>query len=277
MIRQDFIKSLYTQFNLQKREVDLLLCHMLKINTAGLYIYDKKISIELKQQIIDKLKQRENGMPLAYITGIKQFWTLDLKVNQDTLIPRPETEQIVEIVIQQTEKDFNGKILDLGTGTGAIALSLAQERPSADVLATDISTKSLRVAEYNKNNYDLNNVRFLKSDWFNSITDEKFDYIISNPPYIAENDPHLAELGYEPILALTAKKNGLSDLYMIIQQAKKYLKQNGMIILEHGYDQHQQVQDYLRKNCYNFVKTHYDLCRTPRITTANFQKVAINN
>jgi len=277
MTTHHFLKNLYSQFDLAKREVDLLLCYMLKINTAGLFVYDKKISKELRQHIIDKLKLREKGMPLAYITGIKQFWTLDLKVNQHTLIPRPETEQIIEIVLQQTEKDFNGTILDLGTGTGAIALSLAQERPLADITATDISAKSLQVAEFNKNNYALNNVSFLESNWFSGITDEKFDYIISNPPYIAENDPHLTDLKYEPISALTAKEDGLFDLFLIIRQARSYLKHNGMIILEHGYDQHQRVQNYLRENRYNCVKTHYDLSRTPRITTANFQKVAINN
>jgi release factor glutamine methyltransferase len=276
MTTHHFIKNLYSQFNLQKREVDLLLCHMLKINTAGLFVYDKEIPTKLRQQISDKLKLRENGMPLAYISGSKQFWTLDLKVNQHTLIPRPETEQIIEIVLQQTEKGFNGKILDLGTGTGAIALSLAQERPLAKITATDISTKSLQVAEFNKNKYKLNNVNFLQSNWFDGITHAKFDYIISNPPYIAENDPHLSDLSYEPIMALTAKENGLSDLVHIIQQAKKYLKYGGMIVLEHGYNQHLQVQKHLQENCYNSVNTHYDLSRTPRITTANFQKVAIN-
>lgn len=272
MKTNQFITGLYPQYKLEKREIDLLLCHMLEINSAALMIYDRDIPVDLRKEIIKNLNRRNDGMPLAYITGSKQFWTLDLKVNQHTLIPRPETEQIIEIVLQQTDKNYKGDFLDLGTGTGAIALSLAQERPLSQIIATDICSKSLKVAQYNKNKYALTNVTLMISHWFDQIKQKKFDYIVSNPPYISENDPHLKYLKYEPNTALTAKDNGLADLLHIIQISKKYLKPNATIILEHGYNQHLQVQSFLQQNCYINVKTHYDLSRTPRITTANFLK-----
>lgn len=260
----------YQNLILDKREIDLILCHVLNINSAGLYIYNKEVTSNQKIQILDFCKQRINGVPFAYITGQKAFWTLDLKVNKHTLIPRPETELLVELILETTKEDFNGSILDLGTGTGAIALSIASERPQAKISAIDFSSECIKVAEYNKTKHGINNVDFYQSHWFKSVMENKFDIIVSNPPYIDEQDQHLQALKFEPISALTAKNNGLHDLFHIINRATKYLKTNGSLMLEHGYDQHQLVQKRLTELSYKNVKTHNDLAGIPRITTAKF-------
>ena len=265
---KEFIKDLYQNSSLEKREIDLILCYVLNINTAALFIFNQQIPAEQQQNILHLLQQRHHGKPLAYITGKKAFWTLDLKVNQHTLIPRPETEQIVELVLQWANTDFSGKLLDLGTGTGAIALSIAQERPEAQITAIDFSQECVEIAKHNQQKHALNNVTVFQSDWFKQVGNDKFDFIVSNPPYIAENDQHMHELKYEPASALTAKNNGLADLLHIIQQAPTYLHKNGFILLEHGYDQHRQVQKYLAENNYRNIKTHKDLAGIPRITSA---------
>lgn len=264
------IDMLYQNINLERREIDLILCHVLNINTAGLFIYNKKISPTQQQKIIEHCQQRIDGMPFAYITGHKAFWTLDLKVNKHTLIPRPETEILVEIVLEKTKSNFSGCVLDLGTGTGAIALSIAIERPNANISAIDFSSECIKIAEHNRQKYSIQNVSIFQSHWFENIENEKFDIIVSNPPYIQEDDKHLPALKYEPISALTAKKNGLADLFHIIDQAKNYLTNEGLLMLEHGFDQQPIIQQYLIKSCYKNVKTHNDLAGIPRITTAEF-------
>ncbi|MCF6318691.1 MAG: peptide chain release factor N(5)-glutamine methyltransferase [Proteobacteria bacterium] len=272
MKAQTFFQSLYQQFNCDlncdKREVDLIICHVLNLNTAGLFVCEKELSLKEKQQITKLLKQRIQGKPLAYITGIKPFWNLDFKVNKHTLIPRPETELIVELFLKWTDEDYTGKILDLGTGSGAIALSIANERPNCQVTATDLSPECIQIAKYNQQKHKITNADIFQSDWFNQITATKFDYVISNPPYIAEGDIHLDNLSYEPISALTALDNGCKDLKTIIENARNYLTVGGKLMLEHGYDQHDQVQVLLRKNGYTDIFTHNDLAGIPRITSA---------
>jgi release factor glutamine methyltransferase len=268
MTTNKFIQNLYQQFNLNKSEIDIVLCYVLNINTAQLFIYDKQISTKTQQTIIDVLKQRTDGKPMAYITGTKHFWTLDLIVNQHTLIPRPETELIVELILKWTTDNFSGKILDLGTGTGAIALSIAQLRPLAKISAIDSSKECVNTAQLNQKKYTLDNVKIYQSNWFVNIANEKFDFIVSNPPYIAEDDKHLEALKYEPITALSAKNNGFSDLEHIIQKAQLYLKSGGTLLLEHGYNQSQTIQKMLSENNYTCIKSHHDLAGIPRVTTA---------
>ena len=270
-----FIKDLYHRFVIDKREIDLILCHVLNVNTAGLYIYENEIPEASKQKITQLIKERVNGKPLAYIIGYKEFWNLNLKVNRHTLIPRPETELIVELILKWTDKNYSGQILDLGTGTGAIALSIANERPESNITAVDFSNECVKVAQYNQKKYSLDNVKIFQSDWLSKINNQ-FDYILSNPPYVAENDPHLANLGYEPITALTAKNEGYADIEHIIKESKDYLNNNGTILLEHGYNQSQTVQKMLLKNNYCKIQTHNDLADIPRITTAQFQNIAID-
>jgi release factor glutamine methyltransferase len=266
-----FIKNLYHNSSLEKREIDLIICHVLEINTAALFIFEDKITENQQQQINTKLQQREKGLPLAYITSSKAFWTLDLSVNKHTLIPRPETELIVELVLQLSNSDSSDRLLDLGTGTGAIALSIAQERPLMDITAVDYSSQCLHIAEINRNKYQLDNVKLLPSNWFAKLGHEKYHFIVSNPPYIAADDPHIAGLSFEPISALVAKNKGLADLQHIIQQARKHMYAGAYILLEHGYDQQQNVQAFLHESGYTQIQTHKDLAGIPRITTAQHE------
>lgn len=265
-----FFQSLYQQFNLSKREINLILCHALNINTAALFIFEKNIAKVQQIHITNLLQQRQDGKPFAYITGFKEFWNLTLKVNQHTLIPRPETELIVELILKWTNKKFTGNILDLGTGTGAIALSIASERPVSHITAIDYSSECVEIATLNRNKYKLKHVDIFRSNWFESVRSDDYDFIISNPPYIAENDPHLSDLKYEPISALTAKDNGLQDIDLIISQARNYLNNKGKILLEHGYNQKEDVQSLLKHYGFNDIETHNDLAKIPRVSSATW-------
>ncbi|MFK8011839.1 MAG: peptide chain release factor N(5)-glutamine methyltransferase [Marinicellaceae bacterium] len=270
MNKNKLFNEIYQKFNLERREVELIVCHVLKINSAKLIIYDESISESQHKSILKFCQQRHDGKPFAYITGIKDFWSLELKVNQHTLIPRPETETLVELALEKTHKDFNGCILDLGTGSGAIALSLAKERPKAKITAVDFSSECIAIAEFNKNKHAIENADFILGNWFDNLENNKYDIIVSNPPYVEENDEHLKDLSYEPMTALTAKNKGLADLFHIITNAQSYMKKGGWLILEHGYNQHERVQQHLLANHYKNVKSYKDLAGTPRITTAEF-------
>ncbi len=277
MNNNKLLTNYYKNYQLPKREIDLIVCHVLEISTAQLMIFDSEISQKDDKTIQKYLKQRQAGKPFAYIVGSKPFWTLDLIVNNHTLIPRPETELLVETVLAKTQADFNGTILDLGTGTGAIALSIASERPNAKITAIDFSQECVDVAIKNKLKQDINNVEIFASNWFEEFQAQQFfDFIVANPPYIQEHDKHLEQLSYEPITALTAKQNGLADIYYIIKQAKKHLKHNAWLMLEHGYNQQHEIQQFLRKNCYKNIKTLEDLAQIPRITIAQWQNLAIS-
>ena len=267
---QHFINDLYKFSSLNKREIDVIICHVLKINTAALMIYDKPLTDPAHNSILKLISQREKGIPFAYITGYKEFWTLTLKVNKHTLIPRPETELLVELVLDHIPKDFEGTILDLGTGTGAIALSLATERPLAKIVAIDSSRECIKVANFNKEKYQLSNVNIYQSNWFSDIKHSTFDIIVSNPPYIDKNDPHLKNLTYEPMAALVAKNKGLNDYFLILKQARKFLKKQGRIFVEHGYNQKKDVQDIFKECHYSSIVTVKDLAGNPRVTSAYY-------
>ncbi len=269
---RSIIQDLQQQYQLDKREIEIVICYVLNINTAGLFVYEKELNQQQLNKLHQLLEKRKQGIPFAYLSGVKDFWSLTLKVNEHTLIPRPETELIVEYILNKTSVDFAGSILDLGTGTGAIALSLALERPKARVTAIDQSIKCVETAQENKENYQLNNVKILQSNWFEKLTGHTFDFIVSNPPYIAQGDKHLSKLKFEPLSALVADDNGYSDLEHIIKQAKKYMNKNAELILEHGYNQFEVVQQKLLANCYLNVKSHPDLAGIQRITTAEAPK-----
>lgn len=197
------------------------------------------------------LERRINGEPLAYIIGQKEFFSLLLKVTKDTLIPRPETELLVEIILEKFKhnKNLPVKILDLGTGSGAIAIALAKTRSVWHVTAVDNSESALKVAQENAKVHQLNNIEFKYSNWFSNLNNNlKFDCIVANPPYLAAHDPHLAnEIRFEPKTALIADNQGLSDLEHIIAYAGSYINNNGILVLEHGYDQQQKLKEIIDK------------------------------
>ncbi len=233
---------------------------------------EKTLTHKQTQQFEYFLSLRSQGMPVAYITGQKDFWSFSLCVTPDTLIPRPETELLVEYALQKISLIDNYRVLDLGTGSGAIALAIASERSNAQVLATDFSLKALKIAKQNAQTLKLNNVSFCHSHWFKNIPvpKQKFDVIVSNPPYIAENDPHLEAnvRDYEPNSALLSGNNGLADISEIVEQSRGYLKPEGWLLFEHGYEQAEAVQSLLYAASFVHISTFADLNRLPRVTIA---------
>ncbi len=220
------------------------------------------------QYYLDSLKQRAQGKPVAYITGTKDFWDFSLKVSPDTLIPRPETELLVECALDTLPFKTPLKVLDMGTGSGAIALAIASERPDAKVLASDTSAQVLEVARSNAKSIQLPNIQFCHSDWFENIPEYQFDLIVSNPPYIAPGDP-LLEMNvqrFEPQSALLAAENGLAAIRQIISGSHNYLKPGGWLLLEHGYTQAEAVQELLKQYRFKNIRTVKDLNRLDRVS-----------
>jgi len=192
-------------------------------------------------------RRRRDGEPVAYLTGAREFWGLPLRVTPDVLIPRPETETLVELALARMPLDREVRVLDLGTGSGAIALVLAHERPRAHVVASDASEAALAVARANAARLDLARVTFVQADWYDGVPDGAFDLIVSNPPYVAGGDPHLTDgdLRFEPVTALTPGGNGMDALATIIEGAPARLVPGGTVLVEHGYDQADAVRALL--------------------------------
>ena len=250
-------------------EVNLLLQHLLQVNRAWLISHDRDALTDDQQQDFYALLQRRlAGEPIAYILGSREFYGLPLKVTPATLIPRPDTETLVEAAFQKIPIDAPWNILDLGTGTGAVALAIAKHRPTCHVIGVDASAEALVVAIENAQNLDLKNLSLIKSNWFSDLEAEKFDVIVSNPPYIAEADCHLTQgdLRFEPRSALASGVDGLDDIRRIIQDAPKYLKPNGWLMLEHGYDQAHSVAALLRRHGFCQIEHAQDLAGILRVT-----------
>jgi release factor glutamine methyltransferase len=219
------------------------------------------------------IEKRTSGAPIAYLVGKREFWSRDFQVNAAVLIPRPETELLVELALGSAPENTPLQLLDLGAGSGIIAITLAAERPATEVLGVDICAAALRIAQTNAARLGVKNVRFLRSDWFAQIPPSVFDIIVGNPPYIAPGDPHLrqGDVRFEPQGALVSAQQGLGDIARIVAGAKVYLKPDGHLLLEHGYDQQDAVQSLFRQQGYAQIRTHCDLAGQPRITAA--QKV----
>lgn len=253
----------------ERQENAWLLEHITKIDSFDLVMKKEQVlTAEQEQSYVDALKRIEAGEPLAYVTGSQPFWTLDLKVTKDTLVPRPDTEVLVETVLH-LDLPEDARIVDLGTGTGAIALSLAIERPDWDITATDIYEPTLEVAQFNAEQHDLNHVKFACGSWLNALNrNQYFDVIVSNPPYIDADDVHMKDLATEPRRALVAENHGLADIELIIQQGQKHLTVNGWIALEHGYDQADAVQQLFKKYGFKDIRTVKDYGGNDRVTLA---------
>lgn len=245
---------------------NILLCHVLNCHTTYLHMcpYKSLTSVQEKR-FEDYIQKRLFGVPVAYITGIRGFWSLNLKVTEDTLIPREDTEMLVTLVLDILESEMI--VIDLGTGPGAIALSLAIERPNSDILASDYSWPALKVARLNALENNLHNVSFIQANWLASIKDKIFDIVISNPPYVIEDDSHLLEgdVRFEPIEALTSGKDGLTDIRIIVEQSCTSLKEHGWLFIEHGYHQANEVSNILFKSGFEHVSSHLDHGNNNRI------------
>ena len=250
-------------------EANLLCQQVFSVNRAWL-ISHQNDPLEVNQQAaFEALVQRRlSGEPIAYIVGSREFYGLQLKTTSSTLIPRPDTESLVEAALAKIPENSNLDVLDLGTGTGAVALAIAKNRPHCKVRAVDASSSALSVALYNVQFLKLENVQLLESNWFLNLQNEKFDVIVSNPPYIAQDDVHLkqGDLRFEPISALASGKDGLDDIRNIIQDAPHYLKPNGWLMLEHGYDQAEAVSALLSERGFSPIDHAKDIAGTLRVT-----------
>ncbi len=249
-------------------DAQVLLSHVLQRNSAHLIAWpEKELDKNQAASFLQLIEQRKQGLPVAHLTGQREFWSLDFSVNNSTLIPRPETETLVEFILQKFGDRKNLKLLDLGTGTGAIAIAIASEKPAWQIFASDISKQALALATKN-NTQHKTNITFIHSDWFNNIKQHDFDIIVSNPPYIADNDPHLqsGDVRFEPQGALTAGKTGMDDIKHLCAQAKNHLQKNGWLIVEHGYNQAQLVADCFAENAYAQVEQREDLSGHTRMT-----------
>ncbi len=230
-----------------KLDVELMLVEILGRDRSYLYAWpDRQLTSEQQQLFDTWLRRREAGEPVAHILGHRGFWTLELEVSPATLIPRPDTELLVEVALDLLADIDAPRIIDLGTGTGAIAIALACELPHADVVATDFADEVLALAERNRQRAGCNNLTLTRSDWWLGVSD-RFHLVLSNPPYIAEDDPHLSvgDVRFEPRSALVAADAGLADLRRIIRGAPEHLFPGGWILLEHGWRQGEAVRDLL--------------------------------
>lgn len=250
-------------------DCEALLCFVLKINRTHLYAYpEQKLTIEQKNNYQELINNRKLGIPIAYLTGYKEFWSLKLQVSNATLIPRADTELLVEKTLEKINNKRNAKILELGTGSGAIAIAIAKMRPDLQIIACDICDDALAIARNNAKLFAINNISFILSDWFTNITTNGFDAIISNPPYIAKNDPHLSQgdLRFEPRKALISGDDGLESLKHIIATSKSFLAKNGFIIVEHGYDQGDAINKLLKLHKFDEIVCWNDLSGNDRIS-----------
>ena len=254
-------------------EAEVLLAFLLDKNRTYLRTWpDKTLSPE---QLVDYrrlIANRAQGRPIAYLTGRREFWSREFLVTPDVLIPRPETELLVELCLALMPANQPCRLLDLGTGSGIIAVTLAAERPDAQVSATDISPNALQVAAENAEKHQVGRIQFYLSNWFESIPDGQYDLIVSNPPYIAEDDAHLqqGDLRFEPKSALIASDQGLKDIRLIAEAALARLAWGGYLLLEHGYNQQQSVQKLLAGYGYGNIQTHRDLSGQPRVTSGQY-------
>ncbi|QPK63028.1 peptide chain release factor N(5)-glutamine methyltransferase [Methylomonas sp. LL1] len=257
-------------------DTEVLLCHCLRKNRSFLRTWpDHQPTPEQAKLFWSLIERRRQGMPIAYLTGQREFWSRNFSVGPDVLIPRPDSELLIELSLEYLPAERPCKIIDLGTGSGILAITLAAERPLATVIATDISPAALNMTRRNAEQLNTANVSFLQSHWFDAVVDTDFDLVISNPPYIAENDPHLGQgdVRFEPDTALISAEEGLKDIRLLAEQARRHLKPNGHFLVEHGYNQEARVQAVFKQLNYRRVTTHTDLSGTPRVTSGLWNPV----
>lgn len=256
------------QYNsaLEPLENRILLSHVLGLTRIELITQsERQLNADESQRLHSAFQRRLDGEPIAYIVGNREFYGLSFFVNQDVLIPRPDTELLVDLALECLPK--NGRVLDMGTGSGAIAVAIAHNRPDVRVTALDASSAALAVAQRNAAQHGVK-VDFIQSDWYGALAEQRFDLIVANPPYIVENDSHLTQgdLRFEPIDALTDHADGLSALRSIVTGATRYLDVGGSLLMEHGYDQAAKVAEMLIDKRFAEVQSWRDLAGIERVT-----------
>jgi len=252
-------------------DAELLLARALDVQRSYLFAHpEDRMDPEARARFEAALSQRLDGMPMAYITGEKEFWSMSLIVSPATLVPRPETELLVEQALMRIPRKSDWAIADLGTGSGAIALAIARERPLCQVTATDLSEAALDVARVNARHLSLPNIEFVTGDWTEPLAGRRFDLVVSNPPYVRADDPHLPALGFEPRSALEAGRDGLDAIRRLAATVGAILLPGGSMLLEHGFDQSEDVAAMLSAAGWTEIRTVNDLEGRPRVTAATW-------
>lgn len=248
-------------------DAEVLLAHAVQKPRSFLYAHrDEPVTADTEAAFRSLVMRRSDGEPIAYITGVREFWSMPLKVTPDTLIPRPDTESLVEIALKIIDSSRARSIADLGTGTGAVALAIAKEKPHCRVTATDIHAATLSVAEANAHALSVDNVEFVLSDWTAAISDRRFDLVVSNPPYVAADDEALADLRYEPARALESGPDGLDDIRRLVREVREIIAPGGWLLLEHGADQRDAVQRLLASAGWENIRAWNDYAGRARVT-----------
>ncbi|MDD4912746.1 MAG: peptide chain release factor N(5)-glutamine methyltransferase [Sideroxydans sp.] len=272
-IQQGGARQLIAALELDKEtariEIQCLLQHVLGVPKAYLLAHPEQV-LSADQAVVHAalLQRRLCGEPIAHLLGEREFFGLNFKVTPATLIPRPDTELIVELALQRLPPNSVHQVLDMGTGSGIIALCIAHSRRNVSMVAVDASPEALAVAMQNASRLDVRNVTFLQSDWFSAFDTERFDLIVSNPPYIEDADEHLnqGDLRFEPITALASGVDGLDDIRRIVKQAPRYLNENGWLMLEHGYNQAEAVCELLDQSGFTSIFSEKDLSGIDRVS-----------
>ena len=252
-----------------KLDAEILLCDVMQFNRSKIYAHPQQLIPDDKSVLFKSLiEQRRQGRPIAHLMGKKEFWSLELAVNKETLIPRPETECLVETALLMIPDEESFNILALGTGSGAIAIAIASERSNSTIVATDINPDALDMAKKNAASHALTNIKFLLSDWYKNIPPQSFDLIVSNPPYVKQDDKHLSQgdVRFEPELALVAGKDGMKAINIILENANGYLASDAFLLIEHGYDQKALVTHAFQIYGFKQIKTLQDLSGQDRVT-----------
>lgn len=253
-------------------DAEVLVMHACGISRSELILRQETTPTgEQQNKLQSLLARRKQGEPVAYLTGTREFWSMELAVTPATLIPRPETELLVEKALEQIPREAEWTIADLGTGSGAIALAIAKERPRCNVIATDNSPAALKVANANARKFGLTNIEFREGDWLTPLAGETFDMIVSNPPYIRAGDPHLTQgdVRHEPVTALVSGTDGLDAIRHLARHAREHLKPDGWLLFEHGWDQATSAGDLLHRYGYRDIVSHTDLAGHARVTACH--------
>ncbi|MFC1797118.1 peptide chain release factor N(5)-glutamine methyltransferase [Pseudomonadota bacterium] len=250
-------------------EAEVLLSHSLGVNRAWLYANaEQDVAGQVVSNFLQLIQRRLHGEPVAYLTGVREFWSLNFKVTPDVLIPRAETELLVETALKRIPADARWRIADLGTGSGAVALAIAFERPTCEVFASDISPQALSIAQQNADSLNLGQVHFLQGSWLSPL-EGTFNGIVSNPPYVAKHDPHLkqGDCRFEPGMALSPGTDAMTSIRHIAEAALPYLETGGFLAFEHGCEQGEASRQLLLHLGYTEVETINDLAGLERVTT----------
>lgn len=269
MALADSVQQLTEISESPRLDAELLVARAIDMPRSYLFAHpEDTIDAMALERLRQTLDQRLSGAPLAYITGIKEFWSMELMVSPATLVPRPETELLVDLALREIPNEADYQVLDLGTGCGAVALAIARERLLCQVTAVDISPDALAVARQNARQLSISNVDFLEGDWTGPVAGRKFGIVVSNPPYVASGDTALDALGAEPIIALASGADGLDSIRLLARDCPGIVENDGLILLEHGAEQRDLVAEILRTYGWQRIQCYDDYSGNPRVSRA---------